>query len=242
VVIAVRNGAATLRECLASIATQAHPNVEAVVIDGGSTDGTLEIVRDSPFPIGYWESAPDRGIYDAWNKALAHVSGEWVCFLGADDRFAYANALSDLVRLGRMLNADLVCGRVGICDARGRLVRVIGREWNWRTMKRHQAIAHPGTIHRVDLFAEYGGFAHNLRIVGDYEFLLRLGTSARTGFLNRMIVLMGASGASRTDILRVLLESWRVQARHPEIGPMAATRNLFIAALKAAARSVLGLS
>ena len=85
VVIAVYNGKATLQQCLDSVTQQTYSHVELIVIDGGSTDGTVDLIRANAQKIAYWISEPDRGIYNAWNKALAQAKGDWICFLGADD-------------------------------------------------------------------------------------------------------------------------------------------------------------
>src|SRR5690606_34585060 len=85
VVISVFNGAKTLQKCLDSVAGQTYAARELIVIDGGSTDGTQQILRHNAGRLAYWVSEPDRGTYHAWNKALAQASGDWSCFLGADD-------------------------------------------------------------------------------------------------------------------------------------------------------------
>ena len=76
IVVAVRNGAATVQRCIDSIASQTFAGREIIVIDGGSTDGTVEVLRLNASRLAYWVSEPDRGIYHAWNKALERASGE----------------------------------------------------------------------------------------------------------------------------------------------------------------------
>ena len=76
IVIAVFNGAKTLERAIESVARQTYPYKELIVMDGGSTDGTVEILKRYGATIKYWESKPDRGIYHAWNKALDHAEGE----------------------------------------------------------------------------------------------------------------------------------------------------------------------
>lgn len=85
VVIATYNCAETLQDCLDSIYAQTYPDIDIVVIDGGSKDATVQVIRSNEEYLGYWISEPDRGIYDAWNKAIIQAKGEWVYFLGADD-------------------------------------------------------------------------------------------------------------------------------------------------------------
>jgi glycosyltransferase involved in cell wall biosynthesis len=94
VVVAVFNGVDTLQRALDSLFAQTYRDWELVVIDGGSTDGSVAILERASDRISYWVSEPDRGIYDAWNKALSRLRGQWVVFLGADDYLADRSVLA----------------------------------------------------------------------------------------------------------------------------------------------------
>jgi glycosyltransferase involved in cell wall biosynthesis len=85
IVTAVRNGAATIAECLGSVARQRYPDVEHVIVDGASTDGTLDALRAAARPGLRWISEPDTGTYDAMNKGIRLARGDYLLFLGADD-------------------------------------------------------------------------------------------------------------------------------------------------------------
>ncbi len=85
IIIAVLNAEKTLRQSIGSISKQTYSNWELIVIDGGSTDGTINILNNNSKSIAYWESKPDKGIYHPWNKALSHANGDWIYFLGDDD-------------------------------------------------------------------------------------------------------------------------------------------------------------
>src|SRR6478672_9493040 len=100
VVIAVRNGAPTIQHALDSVFEQTM-EAELVVIDGASTDDTSDILARNANRIAYWVSEPDRGVYEAWNKGLAHVTGDWIQFLGADDTF---HAPDTLARMASVLD------------------------------------------------------------------------------------------------------------------------------------------
>ncbi|RWY55792.1 glycosyltransferase family 2 protein [Mucilaginibacter gilvus] len=100
IIIVTYNAAATLQACLDSVLAQTYPNTELVVIDGNSTDATPETLKANTARIAFWQSEPDKGIYDAMNKALKHITGDWVYFLGADDELlpefsAFAEELKD---------------------------------------------------------------------------------------------------------------------------------------------------
>lgn len=85
IVTVVFNGEKTLEHTIKSVIQQSYDNVEYIIIDGGSNDGTLDIIKKYENQIDYWVSEPDKGIYDAMNKGVRAVNGEWVYFLGADD-------------------------------------------------------------------------------------------------------------------------------------------------------------
>jgi glycosyltransferase involved in cell wall biosynthesis len=222
IVVAVLDGSATLQRCLDSIAGQDYPDKELIVIDGGSTDGTLALLEKNEKVIAHWETGSDRGIYSAWNKALERATGRWICFVGADDYYLDATALGEMAALGIAEDADLVCGKVWYVDGRGERQFVHGRPWSWERMKRRHSVSHTGMLHRTRLFERHGRFDEGLRIAGDYEFLLRLGPGARAAFLDRAYLAMGNAGVSTSNSLETMREVRRVQAGHPEIGPAAA--------------------
>ncbi|EHQ28257.1 glycosyltransferase family 2 protein [Mucilaginibacter paludis] len=85
IIIVTYNAAQFLQNCLNSIYKQTYPAIEIVVLDGGSTDGSVDIIKANDNKIAFWKSEPDEGIYDAMNKALEYIKGDWVYFLGADD-------------------------------------------------------------------------------------------------------------------------------------------------------------
>ena len=222
IVVAVLDAGSTLQRCLDSIAGQDHPKKQLIVIDGGSTDGTLEVIRRNEQMIAHWETGSDRGIYSAWNKALERASGDWVCFVGADDYYLDPSSLQEMTALGDGAEADLVCGKVFYVNDRGELLFTHGRPWSWERMKRRHSVSHTGMLHHSRLFERHGRFDEGLRIAGDYEFLLRLGPGVRAAYLDRAYLAMGNSGVSSSNSLQTLAEVRRVQAGHPEIGPVAA--------------------
>jgi len=225
VLIAVYNGAATLEKAIKSCLEQSYSAKELIIIDGGSTDGTLEILKKYDAVIEYWESEPDRGIYHAWNKAVAHAAGEWLCFIGADDYWAYPDAIRDMVVEGVRSGAELVSGKVAIVDGKHNVRREWGRPWDWQQIKRHHCIAHPGMMHHKRCFERNGLYNESYRIAGDYEFSLRLGESTKARFIDRVFVCMGGAGLSHTRIKDTLREVYEIQLKHPEIGKVRALVN-----------------
>lgn len=175
VIVAVRNGALTLQRCIDSVVRQTYPHKELIVIDGGSHDGTVAILRANAEKVSYWVSEPDRGIYHAWNKALSVVRGDWVYFLGADDYFVDEHALMRVVPhlLNRPNKTRVVYGRVDLVRTDGSVIGTFGAPWNRRKFFELMTLPHQGVFHHRSLFQEHGCFNEEFRIAGDYELLLR---------------------------------------------------------------------
>jgi len=180
IIIATLNYADTLERCLDSIVSQTYPYKELIVMDGDSRDATVEILANRQNNITYWESKPDRGIYHAWNKALKHSHGEWICFLGADDFFWNNHVLVDLVPYLKKYEDSgirVVYGQAARVNSHGHILKLRGKPWkkiHWlmlHGMPLH--LPHPGMMHHRSLFERHGLFDETFVIAGDYDFLLR---------------------------------------------------------------------
>jgi len=219
VVVAVFNARATLQQCVDGFASQTYANKELVVIDGGSTDGTVEILRRNQETFAYWISEPDRGIYSAWNKALRQCRGDWICFLGADDYFwddqVLAHLVPRLVELPPQLR--VAYGSIMIVSASGEDVHPFGGPWpQVRTRFRQlMSIPHQATMHRRSLFDRHGMFDESFRIAGDHELLLRELKSADACFLPDIVVAAmrqgGGISTTPSNAWTVLFETRRAQ-------------------------------
>jgi len=175
VVVAVFNGVETLMRCIESVSRQTYKNSELIVIDGGSADGTRDLIERNSQHIAYWESERDRGIYHAWNKALEVAHGDWVYFLGADDYFVDDYVLARVASHLKLRStfSRVVYGRVDLVRKDGSVIETFGSEWNRKRFFQLMTMPHQGVFHHRSLFQEYGHFNEEFRIAGDYEFLLR---------------------------------------------------------------------
>lgn len=180
IIVAVYNGASTLQRCIDSVVEQSYANKELIVIDGASTDGTIPLLQQQVKNLDYWESAPDRGIYHAWNKALKHTQGEWVCFLGADDYFWDSSVLERVVPhlIAAYPPTPLVYGKAALVARDGRVVEVRGQAWSRARRPFLQGVPgssmpHQGVLHHRSIFQKAGTFDELFRIAGDYDLLLR---------------------------------------------------------------------
>jgi glycosyltransferase involved in cell wall biosynthesis len=173
VITSTFNAAEHLGRAALSIREQAYRNVEWLVVDGGSTDGTVDVILENDDVIDYWQSEPDGGIYDAWNKALPHVTGCWVMFLGADDRLD-SSWLQKVA--AQELHYDLVYSNLQLLDraSQGSVFVQRGRNWNEakRLLRQYLVLPHPGMAHAARLFAGRR-FDPDFGSVADWEFLVR---------------------------------------------------------------------
>lgn len=201
VITAVFNGRDSIARCLESVGSQDYPHVEHVVIDGGSKDGTVDILREHDRSLAWWVSESDKGVYDAWNKGLSVARGDWIAFLGADDMYL-PGAISTYMELARAHpHAEFLASRAQLEHPSG-YSPVFGGPWCWPQFAAKMTTIHVGTMHRSSLFERIGVFDTSFRIAGDYEFLLRSRDRLRTAFTPEVTVIMRAGGLSdSTDVL-----------------------------------------
>lgn len=176
VVTVCLNAAGTLPAAIASVLAQEFGDYEYVVIDGGSTDGSVELLRAAAAESAgrlKWSSEPDFGLYDAMNKGLAVASGEYVEFLGADDLLA-PGALAAVARvLDDGVRPDIVCGAADVCGAIGEWhepPRAVGPSG----LPRRAPARHQSMFVRREAALAAGGFDVRYRIAADYDLYLRL--------------------------------------------------------------------
>jgi glycosyltransferase involved in cell wall biosynthesis len=171
VITVCKNAAPTIERTLASIAQCRYPNLERVVVDGGSTDGTLEILDRYRERVDKLVSEPDEGISDALNKAIALSSGEYHIIVHADDVIR-SEALEMLsAAAGADRGAQVICGRVAVID-KGRLVRMFVPDPNKLTQK--MSVPHMGALIRKQAWSAVGGYDLRRRIAMDHLLMLQI--------------------------------------------------------------------
>lgn len=217
IIISVLNRSSVFESCLASVFKQEFKDYELIVIDGGSVDGTVEILQKHADKIDFWISENDLGVFDAWNKALKKAVGEWICFIGSDD-VLLPNSLSKYMSKADFPAVNFVNSRVMMVDDDGKNVGSIGKPWHFDDLLGGRNIVHCGALHHRSLFDEYGTFNDTYKLSGDFEFLLRIGRNIRPSFLNEVTVNMCNTGQSNVQVKKVIMETSRVLNEHPECG------------------------
>jgi len=197
------NCADTIEDTLRSVLSQVHKNVEYIVVDGGSTDGTQDVVGRSNGRIKKFISEPDEGIYDAMNKGIRMAEGDLVGCLNADDVYADDEVISDVVAAAEAEGVDAVYGDLVYVrrDNPHKVVRY------WRAgeylpgaFRLGWVPPHPTFFCRRSLFEEFGYFDALYRIAGDFELMLRLieKHGIHLGYIPRPLVRMRVGGRANT--------------------------------------------
>lgn len=225
-IIATFNAEMTLGSCLESIFSQKFDDYEILIADGLSKDNTVSVIQQHAESIDYWHSKADKGIYDAWNMLISQATGDYLCFIGADDYFFNNESLSHVFESLESADYDLITSR-GLFLSHERNPHLIGNAWSYSALRRRMSVCHPGLMHHRRLFEQYGKFDDSLKIAGDYDFLLRLPQSIRTLDFKEPLVCIGDGGISRAKYKQMLLEKRLIQSRCPRIGNKIAAFNYY---------------
>ncbi|NTD95626.1 glycosyltransferase [Agrobacterium tumefaciens] len=176
IITVIYNGEAYLKECIESIIGQSYQDIEYIIVDGASTDGTLKIVEDYRHAVTHLVSEPDRGLYDAINKGILLASGEVVGILNADDMLADENVIAQVAKaFTEHAEINAIYGDLNY-------IRPVSNQI-LRTWKSKQADkldiakgwmpAHPTLYIKRDLFEQYGNYALDIGTAADYDLILR---------------------------------------------------------------------
>ena len=217
IVVASRNSVETIERCLKSVITQTHSDIELIVIDGGSNDGTVAILDRYSKSISYWESMPDRGIAHAWNKALDHIKGEWILFLGSDDFLVEPRVIEQFkkrIEKHTAAGGKVVYGQINMILPNGKHLCTHGADWckiraTFFTEK--MLLPHPACFYHFSIFNDYQRFDENLHIAMDYDFLLRVCKIEQPLYLKKFIVTNMTVGGLSSNILTIITKEKEVK-------------------------------
>ncbi len=221
IIVALLNRSRTFQRCLDSITGQTYSGWELIVQDGGSTDGSVEILKANAHRIAYWESGPDKGPSDAVNKAIRRARGEWIYILGSDD-YLWDNSVLD--RLVPHLShayppCRVVYGRLAFVRDDGQVLEYSGEPWEQCKRQFIQGRTLPGqaVISHRSVFEVHGLFDPSFSVGGDYEMLLRELRKGDALFVPDVIVAgfqFGGESSVPKNSLLVLSDVRRAQRKN----------------------------
>ena len=221
IIVAVFNGAQTLQRAIDSVSNQVYPYKELIIIDGASSDGTLEVIKKNLGRIDYWVSEKDAGIHHAWNKAIQVSKGEWLYFLGADDALNNKNVLSEFRDICEDVDNQLIYGQVMVMTKDWVTKTIMDRDWRGiktKFLNSENRIPHQATFHHRNLFHKYGRFDESLKIAGDYDFLLRCYLNGEEPYyVEKYLVsniMEGGMSNNYAVMLNTFLEFGKIRKKH----------------------------
>ncbi len=204
------NSAKTIEQTIKSVINQSYKNIEYIVIDGGSTDGTLDIIKKYEQYISYWVSEPDKGIYDAMNKGISVATGDLIAFINSDDWYD-ENAMLHFAKAYQTRKADVLYGDIIYINEDGTEQYESNQNLDLNKMLYTNKLCHQGICVRTELMKIHQ-FDLTYKIVSDYDFLLKIfiaGASfAYVG--NFLIAYFRRSGVSTSYITDAVTEMAKI--------------------------------
>ena len=217
IVTVTYNAAHVLEKTILSVVSQTYGNVEYIIIDGGSKDGTVSVIRRHQAGIKYWVSEPDKGLYDAMNKGLQTATGDYVCFLNAGDQFQHHRIIEELAQIAQQCQMpDVLYGETNLIDAEG---RVFGRRrlkapkhLTWESFKKGMLVCHQAFFVKRSIAPEYD---LQYRFSADFDWCIRC-MKVADAIVNSQLRLVyylyeGATTANRKASLK---ERYRIMCKY----------------------------
>jgi glycosyltransferase len=199
------NAATYLQNCIDSVVGQTYPDIEHIIVDAASTDGTVEIIRNYENHVTKWVSEKDRGMYDGINKGMQMATGEIIGILNSDDVLASKDVVEAIVKCFEQNKVDSVYGDLVYVDKVN--TRKVVRYWKGFTYRRFRFCygwmpAHPTFYFKSHLLKDLGGYESHYFTAADYEFMARYLYKHRISakYLNKLIVKMRVGGQSNRNL------------------------------------------
>lgn|ERR1035437_1586447 len=213
IITAVFNNREFIEDAIKSVLSQTYSNKELIIIDGGSTDGTLEVIDRYRDNINNLVSSPDRGMYDALNKGIQLATGDIIGLLHSDDLYENSNILTKVCTLFEKSQPDAVYGDLIYSDKND--INKVIRYWKageFTLPKINQGWMppHPTLFVRRDVYRQLGGYNSNFKIASDYDLILRFFHKHRisVAYLPEVLIRMRVGGKSNRSIKNIIRKSW----------------------------------
>lgn len=207
IITVVYNGEKHLEETILSVLNQTYDNIEYIIIDGGSTDGTVEIIKKYEERIDYWVSERDSGIYDAMNKGIDVVSGEWINFMNVGDSFFDDNVLDVVFTKNKFENIDVIYGNHKVVyPNKTRIAEAGSMRDIWKGSQFcHQSSFIYSTFHKSKRYNICN------KIGADFEFFYTaFKNGAKFGYVDVVMTNYAAGGISDVKRVESVVERWNI--------------------------------
>jgi glycosyltransferase involved in cell wall biosynthesis len=209
IVTVTYNAEKFVEETIKSVIEQDYPNIEYIIIDGGSSDGTVDIIKKYESHLAYWISESDSGIYDAMNKGIDAATGEWINFMNAGDSFCEKNTLSGIVKY-LDTHTDILCGDIYLIGKTREYQKAPGLSKAFEGM----FCFHQTMFTRTVICKQYK-FDTGFKVAGDYDFVLKCYVSGLCfKFLSFPIANFMDGGISSSQQLKGRIEEMFIQSKY----------------------------
>lgn len=208
IVVAVYNAEKTISNFLDSYLNIEYQNKELIIINNKSQDDT-ELIISKYSCVDYYINEHDIGIFDAWNKGVKLATGDWICFVGADD-ILLPNCFIDLLNTINCNDVNFVSAKINLINKSS--VHTVGEMYDKSKILYYQNFAHIGSITKKKFLIDNGLFDTNFKIAGDYDFYLRNRTKIKSSFSNN-IICISCYGVSQTSF-KVFKENLKIWNKH----------------------------
>ncbi|MFD2936565.1 glycosyltransferase family 2 protein [Spirosoma flavum] len=205
IITVVYNGAEFIRDCIESVLNQTYTDIEYIIVDGRSTDGTVDIVKSYGTKVARFISESDKGLYDAMNKGIHLATGDVIGLLNADDFYRHNSVIENMVATFKRTDSDAVYGDMLYVDRLD--TRKLKRYWRsggysdnaflWGWMPGHLSF-----FAKRWLYEQYGGFRLDMKSAADYELMLRFihKMKAKLAYMNEVTIVMRVGGISNSSL------------------------------------------
>ncbi|MBD3797018.1 MAG: glycosyltransferase [Campylobacterales bacterium] len=212
IITSVYNNASTIEDAIRSVLSQDYSDIEYIVVDGASSDGTVEIIKKYEGQISKFVSEKDKGIYDGLNKGIALATGDVIGFLHSDDIYGDAHIISEVVEAFEKNGTDSIYGDLVYVDKQD--TDKIFRYWksgaySYKKLTQGWMPPHPTFFVKKACYDKYGDFDLSFGIAADYDFMLRLLGKHKitTAYLPKVLYKMRVGGASNRSLKNIIQKS-----------------------------------
>lgn len=212
IITSVYNNKETIEDAIKSVLEQSYNNIEYIIVDGASSDGTVEIINKYKDKISIFISEQDKGIYDGLNKGIKLATGDVIAFLHSDDIYAHKEVVADVVKMFEKNNMDSIYGDLVYVDKEN--TNKVFRYWQsgeftFAKLKKGWMPPHPTFFVKKKFYDKYGNFDMDFKIAADYDFMLRMLGKYKisTAYLPEVLYKMRIGGASNRSIGNIIKKS-----------------------------------
>jgi glycosyltransferase involved in cell wall biosynthesis len=221
IVTVTYNSAKNIANCISSVNNQTYPTIEHIIVDGVSTDNTIEIIKSIPNRVDKWVSEPDKGIYDAMNKGIRLATGDVIGLLNSDDIYADEYVLADVMNcFNEDPDLDILYGNLVYvkADDSNKVVRKwVSKPYSKRFFEQGNVPPHPALFLKSTVYKKEGLFDLQYKFASDYEFMFRIFKkhNFKSKYIDRLMVKMKLGGATNKSFKNILngnkeiLNAWK---------------------------------